>query len=68
MENLYNYVFWYNSYMELWYAIPTKVYSEFFAGNKEAEGVLSSNKMETLMSIINNPYLLDSTNNDNEKN
>lgn len=58
MENLYSYVFWYNSYTETWYAIPTSKYSEFFAGNKETQGVMSSDKIETLISVINNPNLV----------
>lgn len=59
MENLYNYVFWYNSFVETWYAIPTKSYVDFFKGNKEAEGILSSDKVETLISVINNPGLVE---------
>lgn len=59
MENLYSYVFWYNPYVELWYAIPTVKYTEFFSENKECEGVISSNKMDTLISIVNNPLLLE---------
>ena len=59
MENLYSYVFWYNSYVELWYAIPTLNYTEFFSGKKDIEGVVSSNKIDTLISIISNPSLIE---------
>ena len=34
MENLYDYGFWYNSYEELWYAIPRSTWTEFFSGVK----------------------------------
>ena len=59
MENLYGYVFWYNPYTKLWYAIPTLTYAEFFAGNKDAKGVMSSDKIETLITVIHNPNLVD---------
>jgi len=55
MENLYNYVFWYNSYQELWYAIETTKYTEFMSGHLRDENTLTSNKIETLIELINNP-------------
>jgi hypothetical protein len=57
MENTYNYVFWYNYYTNTWYAIPRAKYVAFFSGIKEldAEGVIKSSKIETLIHIINNP-------------
>ena len=55
---LYNYVFWHNGYTETWYAIPRDKEIEFFAGDKKAKGVISSSKVDTLISIINNPNLI----------
>tara|TARA_R110000868_G_scaffold402558_1_gene678950 strand:- start:379 stop:666 length:288 start_codon:yes stop_codon:yes gene_type:complete len=51
-NDLYSYVFWYNVYKSTWYAIPRNVYAEFFAGNYNANGVLKSNKIDTLLIII----------------
>ena len=51
-NDLYSYVFWYNVYKSTWYAIPRNVYAEFFAGNYNADGVLKSNKIDTLLIII----------------
>ena len=51
-NDLYSYVFWYNVYKSTWYAIPRNVYAEFFAGNYNADGVLKSNKIDTLLTII----------------
>ena len=51
-SDLYSYVFWYNVYKSTWYAIPRNVYAEFFAGNYNADGVLKSNKIDTLLTII----------------
>ena len=51
-SDLYSHVFWYNVYKSTWYAIPRNVYAEFFAGNYDANGVLKSSKLETLINII----------------
>ena len=51
-NDLYSYVFWYNVYKSTWYAIPRNVYAEFFAVNYNADGVLKSNKIDTLLTII----------------
>ena len=51
-SDLYSHVFWYNVYKSTWYAIPRNVYAEFFAGNYNADGVLKSNKIDTLLTII----------------
>lgn len=59
MENLYNYIFWFNPYTEIWYGIPKEEYINFFSGKGNYECVLSSNKIETLISIINNPSIID---------
>ena len=59
MENIYNYLFWHNFYENLWYAIPRDKLTEFFNGNKKAEGVKASTKIETLIAILNNPTLVE---------
>jgi hypothetical protein len=58
MENLYGFVFWYNYLNSTWYAIPRDQYSTFFGGNANAEGVLKSGDIKTLISIIENPALI----------
>lgn len=58
MEEIYGFVFWYNYLNTTWYAIPRDQYSTFFGGNANAEGVLKSNDIKTLISIIENPLLI----------
>jgi len=55
MNYLYNYVFWYNSYDDSWYAIPRDQYTNFFNGHLPYEGVLKSPKIETLVYMITHP-------------
>ena len=52
MENLYNYVFWYNSYENTWYAIETKNYIDFMSSTDNRENTLKSSKIETLIEMI----------------
>ena len=52
MENLYNYVFWYNSYEGTWYAIETKNYIDFMSNGDNRVNTLKSNKVETLIEMI----------------
>ena len=33
--NLYNYIFWYNEYEALWYAVPRDSQILFFSGRKK---------------------------------
>ena len=51
MENksiyLYPYVFWWNAYEDLWYAIPREHYSEFWNGNKDV--AMKARYMEDLV-------------------
>lgn len=50
----YNYIFWHNSYQDLWYAIPREGYLEFFNGSRnKVKGVLSNQNVNTLISIVN---------------
>lgn len=53
--NLYKYVFWFNTYEDLWYAVPRDQYTNFFSGHLEYTGVIKSPNMETLIYIINHP-------------
>jgi hypothetical protein len=50
-EELYEYVFHFNPYNELWSAIPRDVYQQYF-NNNEVDGVLKSKELTTLMSLI----------------
>jgi len=54
MEEIYGFVFWHNYLNSTWYAIPRDQYSTFFGGNANAEGVLKSGDIKTLISIIEN--------------
>lgn len=54
MENLYNYVLWYNCYNETWYGIPTENYVEFKSGNHDVEGVKTAKGISELITIITN--------------
>jgi hypothetical protein len=51
MENLYDYTFHYNHYTKTWNAIPREKYSEYW-NNQNAEGVLKSSNIKTLMELI----------------
>ena len=55
MNKIYNYVFWFSHFDDLWYAIPRNQYTNFFSGHLEYEGVLKSSKIETLMYLIEHP-------------
>ena len=58
MENTYDYLFWHNYLENTWYAIPRDKYLQFFNGGPKPSGVLKSEKVDTLVKIINNPELL----------
>jgi hypothetical protein len=51
MEQLYNYVFHYNHFDELWYAIPREAYSKYW-DNENTEGVLNAKDIDTLIHYI----------------
>lgn len=57
MEQIHNYVFWYNTYEQIWYAIPRDQYTEFFSGNTNFKNIIKSSKIDTLIMIIENPNL-----------
>jgi hypothetical protein len=58
MENTYSYIFWFNYHNNTWYAIPRDKYTLFFSDTRNDEGVFKSSRIETLISIINNPELI----------
>jgi hypothetical protein len=51
MSNLYDYVFHYNHYTELWNAIPRGVYERYW-NNDDVAGVLKSKNVNTLIEMI----------------
>lgn len=51
MSNLYDYVFHYNHYTELWNAIPRSVYEKYW-NNDDIAGVLKSKNVNTLIEMI----------------
>ena len=51
MSNLYDYVFHYNHYTELWNAIPRSVYERYW-NNDDVAGVLKSKNVSTLIEMI----------------
>lgn len=51
ISNLYNWIFHYNHFDELWYAIPREAYSRYW-DNEMTEGVLNAKEMETLIHHI----------------
>jgi hypothetical protein len=51
MSKLYNYVFHYNHYTELWNAIPREIYTKYW-DNDDVNGVLKSKEITTLIEII----------------
>jgi len=54
MDNLYDYVLWYNKYNNTWYGIPTTQYMVFFSGMRdEAVGVLEASSVDALIKQIN---------------
>lgn len=48
---LYNYVFHYNHFDDLWYAIPREKYTQYW-DNEMTAGVLNSKEIETLIHHI----------------
>lgn len=52
MEELYNYVLWYNCYNETWYGIPTEEYVKFKTGDYSIEGLKTSSSISLLIGLI----------------
>ena len=55
-NNLYNYIFWFNCYEEVWYAIDKNYQSDFFNGKREKLNFHKSENINTLIEIINKPH------------
>jgi hypothetical protein len=54
-DKLYDYVFWNNTYEEVWYAIPRESYALFFSGKHDLldiDGVEKSKSIEDLIKKI----------------
>lgn len=51
MRNLYDYIFHYNHYTELWNAIPRELYVKYW-DNDDIAGVLKSKNVNTLIEMI----------------
>ena len=58
MENLYNYIFWYNHHEEVWYAIHRDTQLEFFNGSRDKANYIKSNQHSTLVELICKPQTL----------
>jgi hypothetical protein len=50
-ENVYNYVFHYNSMAKNWSAIPRDKYQEYWS-NPNTAGILKSSNIKTLVELI----------------
>lgn len=50
--NLYDYVFWYNPYEEIWYAIDRDTQLAFFNGHRQKSKYYKSKEHSTLVSIL----------------
>lgn len=51
MNKLYDYIFHFNHYTNLWNAIPRDLYVKYW-DNDDIDGVLKSKSMDTLISLI----------------
>jgi hypothetical protein len=51
MSRLYDWVFHYNHFTELWHAVPREMYNRYW-DNDDIKGVLKSKDINTLIEII----------------
>lgn len=51
-ERLYNYIFWYNPFEELWYAIHRESELQFFNGHRDKSIFYKSKEHSTLVELI----------------
>jgi|688.fasta_scaffold00112_105 hypothetical protein len=51
-NSIHDYVFHFNEYTKLWYAIPRNVYKEYW-DNQDTKGVLKSKEISVLIELIN---------------
>ena len=54
MTEIYNYVFHYNHYEELWWAIPRESYNDYWNGKKD--NCLFSTTIKDLIDIIEDKW------------
>lgn len=59
MENLFDFVFWYNPYEKIWFAIDRNSQLNFFNGNREESTFYKSKEISTLIEIISNDNILE---------
>ena len=52
MEKLYDYIFWFNHYEGIWYAVHRDHQLDFFNGHRDKIDYLKSSKHSTLVEII----------------
>lgn len=57
-QNLYGYIFWYNPYENLWYAIERDSYLVFFNGNRKEAIYYKSEDINTLSEILTKDEVL----------
>lgn len=50
--NLYNYVFHFNTFDDIWYAIPRDLYMEYWS-NRNIHGILKAKNINVLVEMIN---------------
>ncbi len=58
MENLYDYIFWYNPYEKLWYAISRDTELAFFNGSRKNSVFYKSKLISTLVEILSKDEVL----------
>jgi hypothetical protein len=52
LERLYDYIFWYNAYEKVWYAIHREYYSDFFGGYRDRTRFIKSKQHSVLVELI----------------
>ena len=67
-QNLYNYIFWYNPYQDLWYAIHRDSQLLFFNGNRENAKYYKSKEHSTLVSLLSKDGLVEKFDNETSNN
>jgi hypothetical protein len=58
MENLFDFIFWYNPYENIWYGIERNSQLNFFNGNRQNSIYYKSKEISTLVEIISKDDIL----------
>ena len=58
MESLYSYIFWYNPYEKIWYAIERDRQLDFFNGSRSKSTYYKSREVSTLVEILSKDEIL----------